>query len=637
MSMFKRRLQTEIFIGDGAMGTMLHGLGVPIGVPSEELSLSQPELVRSVHEAYLKAGAQMLETNSFSANRESLARFGLEQLTTKINRAAVRVARQAIEEWQDATTDHQAFVVGSIGAINQGPLKKLTDDEIRALYEEQASALLEEKVDGLLFETFFSLEELLLAIETVRPLIAQSGVPIIGQLALVDVNQTRDGYNLTNALQQLQQAGVDMAGVNCRMGPAEIIRSLELAQIPAGLPVSAFPNAGRPALVDGQFSYASSAAYFGEAAVRLWELGVQLIGGCCGTTPDHVRAMAQALQGKKPLANTPRSQQPLHQAATATRELVVISAAPEASKAAGETKPTVVDLVKTRHTVIVEYDTPRDLNIDKFIQGSRALHEAGADAITMADNSLATTRMSNMALGTILKKELGIEPLVHIACRDRNLLGQQSHLMGLHALDIHQVLVITGDPARVGDLPDSSSVFDVSSFDLIRLIKQLNAGSSFSGKALKTPSRFVVGAAFNPHVRRLDAAVARLEKKIEAGADFIMTQPVYDVQTLHAIRKSTEHIPVPIFIGIMPLTGYRNAEFLHNEVPGIKITDDALQRIKQHEGAAARAEGVAMAQELLDEAVQLFRGIYLITPFSYYEMAATLTAHVKQLSTKFGR
>jgi 5,10-methylenetetrahydrofolate reductase len=240
--------------------------------------------------------------------------------------------------------------------------------------------------------------------------------------------------------------------------------------------------------------------------------------------------------------------------------------------------------------------------------------------------------MSNMALGAIMKNTYGIDPLVHLACRDRNLIGQQSHLMGLHALGIHQILVITGDPARVGDLPGASTVFDLTSFELIRMVKQLNQGIAFSGRPMKTRARFVCGAAFNPHVRNLDAAVARLERKVEAGADFIMTQPVFDVETMLAIKEATRHIRVPIFIGIMPLTSSRNAEFLHNEVPGIKISKEFRERIKRFSGAAARTEGVKMCKELLDEAVKHYNGIYLITPFNYFDMTVELTQYVREIT-----
>ena len=613
---FKERLQRELLIGDGAMATLLYLQGFTIGAASEELCLSSPEWVRDVHAAYLKAGAQVIETNTYAANREALARYGLEGKTTRINREAVHIARKAVEL---AGTD--AFVVGSIGSILAGRVRSGSLDEFRDAYEEQAVALLHEGVDGLLLETFYDLEELLLAVETIRPLTGTSGVPIIGQLALLEPGSTRDGYELDQAFRRLQEAGVDGVGLNCRLGPAEILRSLERTVIPEGMPITAYPNAGRLGLVDGEYRYKSTAEYFGDMAVRLWEQGLGILGGCCGTAPEHIQAMSEALKGRPRHVRV--NPVPANKLEVVER-IEVLNEPPR--------KPSVVDLVKERHTVIVEFDTPRDLDIEKYVRGSLELHKAGADAITLADNSLATTRVSNMALGSIIKRELGVEPLVHVACRDRNLLGQQSHLMGLHALDMNQILVITGDPARVGDLPGSSSVFDVSSFDLIRMVKQLNQGVAFSGRKMKNKARFVVGAAFNPHVRHLEAAVARLERKVEAGADFIMTQPVYDVETLVAIREATQHIEVPIFIGIMPLTGARNAEFLHNEVPGIKIAQSTLERIKRFEGAEARQEGVQICKELLDEAVKHYNGIYLITPFNYFEMTVELTRYVHEIT-----
>lgn len=601
------------------MATLLYQQGSALGASTEELTLNNPDWVRSVHLAYLRAGARVIETNTYAANREGLARYGLETKTTRINRAAVQLAREAIEK-----ADKDAFVVGTVGSILAGRIRSRDLEEYRDVYEEQAVALLHEGADGLLLETFYDLEELLLALDVLKPLTQSSSTPVIAQLSLVEVGRTRDGYELGTAFEQLRAAGADMVGLNCRLGPAEILRSIENTVVPEGLALSAFPNAGRLGLIDGEFSYTSTANYFGESAVKLWEQGVGLIGGCCGTTPEHIKAISDALADRPRIIRTnPDPVRP---------RLEVIDGDLRPLRHVTTEKPSVLDIVKERHTVIVEYDTPRDLDIERFVTGSIELHNAGADAVTIADNSLASTRMSNMALGSIIKREYGIETLVHVACRDRNLIGQQSHLMGLHALGINQILVVTGDPARYGDLPGSSSVFDVSSFDLIRMVKQLNEGIAFSGKPMKNRARFVVGAAFNPHVRRLETAVARLERKVEAGADYIMTQPVYDVETIIAIREATQHIQVPIFIGVMPITSSRNAEFLHNEVPGIKIADSIRQRIKRYEGERAREEGVEIAKELLDEAVKHFRGIYLMTPFHYYEMTAELTRYVHEIT-----
>lgn len=610
----REHLQTHLVIGDGAMATQLYQLGVPVGICYEELCVTNPMLVQAVHTAYYQAGARLFETNTFGAHRDSLARYGLENKVSRINRAAVSIAREVLPD--------DAYLVGSIGSITSGRVYNLKMDGYRDQFEEQAVALLHAGVDGIMLETFIDLDELMLATELVRSLTDQ---PIIAQLATLEVGRTRDGYTLTDAFRHLHAKGADIIGLNCRLGPAEMLRSLETAVVPDETFISVFANAGRLGLADGEYAYKSSPEYFGESALQLREQGARLIGGCCGTTPEHIRSISEALSGLEPVQRINPSV-----VATENQTQPVYRVLPRQ-------KPSIVDTVKTQHTIIVEYDTPKDLEISQFLTGCCELHHAGADAITMADNSLANVRMSNMALGAIMKSQFGIEPLVHIACRDRNLIGQQSHLMGLHALGIDQVLVITGDPSRFGDLPGASSVFDVTSFDLIRMTKQLNEGYSFSGRPLQQKAQFIVGAAFNPHVRNIDAAVSRLEKKVEAGADYIMTQPVYDKETIELIYEKTKHIKVPIFIGIMPLTSSRNAQFLHNEVPGIKLSEYALERMKQVQGEAAREEGNRMAKELLDVAMKYFNGLYLITPFHYHQMTVELTKYVREQSVVLSR
>lgn len=600
-------LKDHLVVGDGAMATQLYQLGVPVGVSYEELCLSNPQLVQSVHAAYYRAGARLIETNTFSANRESLARYGLESKVTRVNRAAVTLARNAVGD--------DAYVIGGIGSIIAGRVRSKQLDEYRDQFEEQATALLHAGADGILLETFLDLDELRLAVEVIRPL---TDLPIIAQLATLEVGRTRDGYTLGEAFAELQRIGADIVGLNCRLGPAEVIRSFENTIVPDGVLLSAFPNAGRLGLSDGEYAYKSSPQYFAESALRLREQGVSVIGGCCGTTPEHIRAMADALANLTPVER-------INPSPSAEQRIEIGSVAPRRT-------PNIVEKVKEQHTIIVEFDPPKDLDAESFLQGCCELHNAGADAVTLADNSLANVRMSNMALGALMKSQYGLEPLLHMACRDRNLIGQQSHLMGLHALGIDQVLVVTGDPSRFGDLPGASSVFDVTSFDLIRMIKQLNEGISFSGRPLKQKANFLVGAAFNPHVRQIEAAVQRLERKVEAGADYIMTQPVYDAETIKLIHDATKHINIPIFIGIMPLTSYRNAQFLHNEVPGIKLSEMALTRMQNVQGEEARQEGIQMAKELLDVAMNYFKGIYLITPFNYYQMTVELTEYVRKQS-----
>jgi homocysteine S-methyltransferase len=610
MTLLLQKLQHSLLVGDGAMATELYKLGIPIGVSCQELCLSQPELVRAVHNSYLEAGAGLLETNSFGANRDGLARYGLEHKVTGINRAAVKLAREAAGD--------KAFVVGAMSSVTAGRIRTQAPETYRDQFEEQAVALLHAEPDGILLETFLDVEELLLALETVRSLTA---LPLFAQLALPEAGRTRDGYPVGTAFARLREAGADVVGLNCLLGPAEILRTLENSRIDPAALLSVFPNAGRLGYDEGEYHYKSGPEYFAESALRLRQQGVRVIGGCCGTTPAHIRAIARALAGLEPLSRLNPPALPAEE-----EEL------PGRIEIPARKKESILDLVQRSHTVIVELDPPKDLNTADFLRGCQELHKAGAAAVTLAENSLANVRMSNLALGAIMKDRYGIEPLLHITCRDRNLIGQQSYLMGLDALGISHVLVITGDPSHVGDLPGASSVFDVNSFELIRLTKQLNEGISFSGRLLKQQAGFVVGAAFNPYVRNWEAALKRLDRKIAAGADYIMTQPIYDSRMLSKIYQATRRLPVPVFIGIMPLTGQRNAEFLHNEVPGISLTPEVLARMQGLQGAAGRQEGLAVSRELLDAAMPLFKGLYLITPFNNYEMTAQLTAYIQQKS-----
>jgi len=598
----------QAIVGDGAMGTYLYQLGVPIGVSAEELNKTRPEVIRDVHRQYYEAGARLIETNTFAANRHKLARFGLEGEVESLNRAGVALARGAVGP--------DAYVAGSVGSAKLGHRLQVTDAEAAEAYAEQMSALLTEGVDALLLETFHDADDAEAAVRVARSLTDKA---VIVQLA-IEAGGSPDGRTLDDAFARLRDAGADIVGLNCHSGPYGIIRALERLTRRGEYPLSIFPNAGLPAYVDGTFSYPAGPEYFGESALELARLGARIVGGCCGTTPAHIAAVARRLASFRPSAEAAA------EAAPPARETVAVREPAEPPRR----EPTILDTVKARHTVIVELDPPRDLNIDKFMKGAEALHNAGADAITMADNSLAMTRMSNSALAFLIKERLGARPLVHIACRDRNLIGTQSHLMGLHATGVDHVLAITGDPARFGDLPGASSVYDVTSFQIIKMIKQLNEGLAFSGKPLKEKANFLVGTALNPNVKHLHKAVERLEKKIEAGADYAMTQPVYDPELIVKLHEATKHLDIPIFLGIMPFTSGRNAEYLHNEVPGITLSDDVRRRMAGLEGEAGREASLAISKELLDVAMECFKGIYLITPFMAYEMTVELTKYVRE-------
>lgn len=609
----REALRGQLLVGDGAMGTYLYQMGFPVGISYEELNLLKPDVIMDVHRRYYEAGARLIETNTFSANREKLSKYGLEQEVEAINRAGVDLARRAVGS--------DAYVVGAIGSIRAGKRKNVRTAKVKEDLKQQIEVLADTPVDGLLLESFYDLEELLIALKLIRKV---SNLPVICQFATEGTGSTHDGVPLEEAFRRLTAAGADVVGFNCRSGPNGLLRSLErVAGINDAPPFSVFPNAGIADYVDGRYTFAATPSYFGETARKFADLGARIIGGCCGTTPEHIAAIAASLNGyvPDPAAVTRLSEEVGEPRVERIDEVARLSVPVQS-------EPTIVDLVKDRPTVIVELDPPRDLDIEKFMQGAAALKNVGADALTMADNSLAVTRMSNLALGSLVQERVGIRPLIHIACRDRNMIGTQSHMMGLHALGIDHVLAVTGDPAKFGDLPGSSSVYDLTSFEIIRMIKQLNEGVAFSGKPLKKKANFIVGAAFNPNVKYLDKAVQRLERKIESGADYIMTQPVYNAELIEKIGEATKHLSVPIFLGIMPLASGGNAEYLHNEVPGIQLSDEVRQRMSGLKGEEGRAMGVQIAKELLDVALNHFNGIYLMTPFLAYEMTVQLTEYV---------
>lgn len=603
----REALQTKVLTADGAIGTLLYSYG--LDYCHEEMNSTKPEVIEKIHCDYIEAGADVIQTNTYGANRIKLARYGYEGRVAEFNKAALDIAKRA--------ADGKAFVVATIGGIRGVRKSEATFDEVLAAFREQAEVLLAGEPDGFLLETYYDFEELAASVQILREL---TDLPIIAQVSMQDAGVLQNGMTLGEALFDLERLGADIVGSNCHLGPFHTIQAFEKVNLPETAFLSAYPNASLLDVEDGRVVYESEADYFARAAEELVQQGVRLIGGCCGTTPKHIAAV------KKRLANV----QPINEKESRAgyTEFVRVPEPPAE-------EPLHIK-AKRERSVIVELDTPRHLEIDSFVQGSKELYEAGADVIMMADNSLASPRISNVAMASILKLQHGIRVLPHLTCRDRNLIGLQSHLMGLDALGMNDILVITGDPTKVGDFPGATSVYDVSSMELISLIKQLNEGTSFSGKSLRKQASFSVAAAFNPNVRVLDRAVARLEKKIEHGADYFISQPVYTKEKIEEIYEATKHLETPIYIGIMPLTSFRSASFLHHEVPGIKLSDEVLARMEAcgEDRERAAAEGVQIAKELLDTACKYFNGIYLITPFLRYDMTLELIDYVKQLDAQ---
>ena len=543
-------LQERILIGDGAMGTLLYSYGIDRCF--EELNLTHPEEVLRVHQAYVNAGADVIQTNTYGANYIKLSRYGLEEQVNKMNSEAVKIARKAVKD--------DTFVVGTIGGIHGAGLHSGMTEEIKRSFREQLYCLLLAGVDGLLLETYYDLDELTTVLKIARE---ETDIPIITNVSMHEPGVLENGIHLSDALVQLEDLGADVVGVNCRLGPYHVLKALESTPIPNKAFLSAYPNSGLPEYRDGKLLYKTEPDYFERFGLHFRNEGVRLMGGCCGTTPEHIRALAEGINGLEPIK----------------KKVVKRKTKIEITETKQQAELTLFEKVKTKRSIIVELDTPKHLDTKKFFEGAQALKDAGIDGLTIADNSLASPRVCNMTMASLVKKEIGLSSIVHITCRDRNLIGLQSHLMGLHTLGIRDILAITGDPTKIGDFPGATSVFDVTSFELIKLIKQFNEGISFSGKSLKQKTNFHVATAFNPNVRNVGRVVERLEKKIQYGADYVITQPIFSKEKLIEVSEATKHLQAPIYIGVMPLVSTRNAEFLHNEVPGIKLPDDIRKRM----------------------------------------------------------
>nr|MDQ3624893.1 bifunctional homocysteine S-methyltransferase/methylenetetrahydrofolate reductase [Verrucomicrobiota bacterium] len=474
--------------------------------------------------------------------------------------------------------------------------------------------LLDGGCQGIFLETFQSLDELLIALEVKHSL---HHCPVICSLACGEEGRLPNGTPLSEAFSRLRSEGADIVGVNCANGPQATLRLLERIPVDSDLLLSAFPNAGYPQYRDGQYRYHTSPGYFAQMGAEFARQGARLIGGCCGTAPAHIAALAETLlqTALPPPAIRVSKESPPVIPVAQPHDLTPRSSAVETS---------ILDLIPQGRTVIVtELDPPKTLDLERFYAGARALQEAGSDAITLADNSLAILRVSNFAMAVELKRR-GMVPLLHLSCRDRNLIGLQSELLGMAALGMRHVLPLTGDPAKAGDHPGATSVYDVTSIELIKIIVQFNAGLNANGKSLRQATDFVIGCTFNPGARNSDAQLARLERKLAAGARFVMTQPVFDTRAVPEIARRVAAFKVPILTGVWPLLHARQAEFLHNEVPGISIPEPVRESMRGLEDAAARERGLALARDVCRAVLDYFPGVYLITPFLHYEMTVEL-------------
>lgn len=601
---FLEQIRERVLVGDGAVGTMLYSRGVNLESGFERLNLTAPDLVADLHADYVAAGAQVIETNTFGANRPRLAALGLERQLRDINLQGAALARRA-------AAGKDIFVAGSMGPLPRVKLESdtLSRGEIRAAFLEQATLLAEGGVDILILETFADLEEM----KTALGAAGETGLPVIASMAFLEKGRIPGGIAVERVALELAAAGADVIGANCGAGTLEMTRNIQRMASVSGLPLSAYPNSGFPEYLDGRLIYRATPEYFAARGVETARAGANLVGGCCGTTPDHIRALAEALGG---LAPAPR----------------VISVPPSPGAEAPLPVPERTGFLAEwgkRTVITVELDPPKGLDCSRVLEGCRVLKEAGADAINLAENPLSRVRLGNIALAELVQREVGIEVIVHVTCRDRNLIGLQSDLMGASLLGIRSILAVTGDPAAMGGESGASSVFDLNSIGLIGLLSDLNAGLNCAGNPIDRGTGFTIGAAFNPNVQKMEVQVARLEKKAAAGARFVQTQPLFDLERLETMLRLTSHMDVPILPGILPLVSERNAEFLHNEVPGIVIPDGIRARMRGKAKEEGIREGLAIAREFIDAARDRVGGFYIIPPFGNHRVAAELVRHIR--------
>jgi homocysteine S-methyltransferase len=613
-STFQRWIEDGPILADGAMGTMLHAAGVPLNACFDELNLTDPDTVRSVHRAYLDAGARILETNTFGANRFKLALHGLEDKVGEINRAAVELARELAR-----TASQEVLIAGSIGplGVRLAPFGRVKPEQAQHVYREQIEALVSAGADLLILETQNDLMEVQLAIEVAKRI---SPLPVIASMTFTRDDRTLLGDAPEHVARVLAQSGADIIGANCSSGPSQLLRVVRrMRRAAPDAHYCALPNAGWPEQVGGRVMYAATPAYFAEHAHALAQAGAVVIGGCCGTTPEHIAAMGAELERAVPSDIT--IEPPVH--------VIDDPEDPPAAQTGLSAK-----LEAGRFVIAVEMDPPRGFSTHKLLAGAHLLAEAGADVINVADSPMARMRMSPWAVCHLIQREVGVESVLHFPTRGRNLLRVQGDLLAAHALDVRNIFVVMGDPTSVGDYPEAMDDYDVVPSGLIRLIRQgFNSGVDHAGADIGEATSFFVGCALNLCASDPDREAKLLHKKIQAGAAFALTQPVYDVQRarrfLDLYREKYPETLIPILVGILPLYNARHAAFLHNEVPGIMIPEQLLERISNDKGESG-AGGVEHAVQTIRSLHGDFPGVYLMPPFHRYDLAAEIIERVRE-------
>ncbi|MBK6748987.1 MAG: bifunctional homocysteine S-methyltransferase/methylenetetrahydrofolate reductase [Acidobacteria bacterium] len=622
MKNFRDLLDSEgVYVFDGAMGTRLYDKGVYINRSYDELNITAPDLVREVHEEYVAAGADIIETNSFGATRHKLQPYGLESKLREINIAAANLAREAAGD--------KAYVAGAIGplGLRVEPFGPTSFDEAKEMFKEQAEALLEGGVDLFILETFSELPLIEQAIRAVREV---SDLPIVAQMTIQMDGKTIYGDTPEHFTQKLDELGVDVIGLNCGMGPNHLLNALEKMRSVTAKPLSAQPNAGLPRDVQGRQFYMGSPEYMAEFSRRFVQVGAKFVGGCCGTTPTHIKLIADGIRSISPRVSASS----------------VIKSAPVT---VWELKPEDVQVVdpldrsrwsakiaRGEFVTSVEVLPPKGCDAQKTLDSIRLLKEKGVDGVNIPDGPRAQTRMSAQATAVLVEREIGIEAVLHYCCRDRNLLGMMSDLLGAAALGLHNLLLITGDPPKMGPYPDATAVFDIDAIGLTNMVNKLNHGLDLGNNPIGKPTAFSIGVGVNPGAVNMEEEIKRFEWKVEAGAEYAITQPVFDTEQLKSFLGMIEHVRIPIIAGIWPLVSFRNAEFLHNEVPGVEVTPEILERMRIASDVskeAARDEGIAIARESLLAVRNDIQGVQVSAPFGNVKYALQVFEALEEFKT----
>jgi homocysteine S-methyltransferase len=606
-------LSKQVVIADGAMGTMLYQSGVYINACFDELNLSNPKLVTKIHQQYIEAGSDFIETNTFGANEVKLAKYGMAEQVEKINAAGVKIAKQAAGD--------NVLVAGAIGPLARdiALYNQLSKQQATAAYKKQAKALAEAGADFLILETFSNTDELLLATDAVHSV---TDLEIVAQMTTTELNETPYGEKIDHAISRISaQKGVTAVGLNCSVGPSAMLNALELIHAVTDKPISVQPNAGLPRQVEDRLLYMSTPEYMAEFAKRFYEKGARIIGGCCGTTPDHIREMVRAVRA---IDKASTSKVRFDAVIIEKPKTTEIRETPLAEKSKFGEK-----LSKGQKVTTIEITPPKGLDIDPILEKAKLCADMGIDAINIPDGPRASSRLSPMVTAVKIQQAANIESILHFCCRDRNLIGMQSDILGAYAIGLRNLLVITGDPPKMGDYPQATGVFDMDSITLTGVIRNLNRGSDLGGNQFSPPTSLVIGVGANPVATDIKREIDKYHQKVLAGAEFAITQPVFDADTLFRFLDSTKKSKIPVIAGIWPFTSLKNAEFMANEVPGVVVPPKLLERMSaaktQQQG---KAIGVEIARELIDRIKDRVAGFAVSAPFGNVKIALAVLGKI---------